>query len=256
MEKIKRIKDSTFQLSYKFPRQLYRTVPPTIISREKLMKIQGESAKERRSSCLLHPKGEQRRIGRGEEEEEKEAEEGREAKYGGGGWEEGGQTSLSGGRSGACGVRGRSGGRSIMMQRWRGCGTLELARALAIGRSANHSFGNNRLHTLHTKDIHASLSKNRPDPGAASPPISTYDPETSSISPSTNPLSSLFHFRFQPDPDVPSLSTTRKKESTRPHVREFTRPMDNNDLSSPILSNLFRTRQIFGQWNRASQEYV
>lgn len=38
------------------------------------------------------------------------------------------------------------------MQRWRGCGTLELARALAIGRSANHSFGNNRLHTLHTKD--------------------------------------------------------------------------------------------------------
>lgn len=52
----------------------------------------------------------------------------------------------------ACGVRGRSGGRSIMMQRWRGCGTLELARALAIGRSANHSFGNNRLHTLHTKD--------------------------------------------------------------------------------------------------------
>lgn len=191
-----------------------------------------------------------------EEEEEKEAEEGREAKYGGGGWEEGGQTSLSGGRSGACGVRGRSGGRSIMMQRWRGCGTLELARALAIGRSANHSFGNNRLHTLHTKDIHASLSKNRPDPGAASPPISTYDPETSSISPSTNPLSSLFHFRFQADPDVPSLSTTRKKESTRPHVREFTRPMNNNDLSSPILSNLFRTRQIFGQWNRASQEYV
>lgn len=38
------------------------------------------------------------------------------------------------------------------MQRWRGGGTLELARALAIGRSANHSFGNNRLHTLHTKD--------------------------------------------------------------------------------------------------------
>lgn len=91
-----------------------------------------------------------------------------------------------------------------MMQRWRGCGTLELARALAIGRSANHSFGNNRLHTLHTKDIHASLSKNRPDPGAASPPISTYDPETSSISPSTNPLSSLFHFRFQ-DPIQTSL---------------------------------------------------
>lgn len=41
--------------------------------------------------------------------------------------------------------------RNIMMQRWRGGGTLELARALAIGRSANHSFGNNRLHTLHTK---------------------------------------------------------------------------------------------------------
>lgn len=51
-------------------------------------------------------------------------------------------------RENTAGVRGDS----IMMQRWRGGGTLELARALAIGRSANHSFGNNRLHTLHTKD--------------------------------------------------------------------------------------------------------
>lgn len=41
-----------------------------------------------------------------------------------------------------------------MMQRWRVGGTLELARALAIGRFANHSFAlsyyNYRLHTLHT----------------------------------------------------------------------------------------------------------
>lgn len=53
-------------------------------------------------------------------------------------------------------------GDSIMMQRWRGGGTLELARALAIGRSANHSFGNNRLHTLHTKDTRET-AKNCPE---------------------------------------------------------------------------------------------
>lgn len=68
---------------------------------------------------------------------------------------------------------GESGGRSIMMQRWRGCGTLVLARALAIGRSANHSFGNNRLHTLHTKDTR-ELAKNCHEPGLLGP-ISTYD---------------------------------------------------------------------------------
>lgn len=51
-----------------------------------------------------------------------------------------------------------------MMQRWRGGGTLELARALAIGRSANHSFGNNRLHTLHTKDTRET-TKNCPEWG-------------------------------------------------------------------------------------------
>lgn len=53
-----------------------------------------------------------------------------------------------------------------MMQRWRGGGTLELARALAIGRSANHSFGNNRLHTLHTKDTREP-AKNCPEWGCS-----------------------------------------------------------------------------------------
>lgn len=57
-------------------------------------------------------------------------------------------------------------GDSIMMQRWRGGGTLELARALAIGRSANHSFGNNRLHTLHTKDTRET-AKNCPEWGCS-----------------------------------------------------------------------------------------
>lgn len=57
-------------------------------------------------------------------------------------------------------------GDSIMMQRWRGGGTLELARALAIGRSANHSFGNNRLHTLHTKDTRETV-KNCPEWGCS-----------------------------------------------------------------------------------------
>lgn len=62
----------------------------------------------------------------------------------------------------SAGVRGDS----IMMQRWRGGGTLELARALAIGRSANHSFGNNRLHTLHTKDTREP-AKNCPEWGCS-----------------------------------------------------------------------------------------
>lgn len=48
------------------------------------------------------------------------------------------------------------------MQRWRGGGTLELVRTLAIGRSTNHSFGNNRLHTLHTKDTREQPAKNCP----------------------------------------------------------------------------------------------
>lgn len=99
-----------------------------------------------------------------------EGEEGREAKYAGGGWvgwdKVGRGTDFSSVVGAACGVRGRSGGRSIMMQRWRGCGTLELARALAIGRSANHSFGNNRLHTLHTKDTREP-GKELPRTGAA-----------------------------------------------------------------------------------------
>lgn len=99
-----------------------------------------------------------------------EGEEGREAKYAGGGWvrwdKVGRGTDFSPVVGAACGVRGRSGGRSIMMQRWRGCGTLELARALAIGRSANHSFGNNRLHTLHTKDTREP-GKELPRTGAA-----------------------------------------------------------------------------------------
>ena len=96
-----------------------------------------------------------------------EGKEGREAKYAGGGWDKVGRgTDFSSVVGAACGVRGRSGGRSIMMQRWRGCGTLELARALAIGRSANHSFGNNRLHTLHTKDTREP-GKELPRTGAA-----------------------------------------------------------------------------------------
>lgn len=65
-------------------------------------------------------------------------------------------------RENSAGVRGDS----IMMQRWRGGGTLELARALAIGRSANHSFGNNRLHTLHTKDTREP-AKNCPEWGCS-----------------------------------------------------------------------------------------
>jgi len=83
-----------------------------------------------------------------------------------------GQTSRSDGRGGeeetgerewvSAGARGDS----IMMQRWRGGGTLELARALAIGRSANHSFGNNRLHTLHTKDTRET-AKNCPEWGCS-----------------------------------------------------------------------------------------
>ena len=173
-----------------------------------------------------------------EEEEEKEAEEeGREAKYGGGGWEEGGQTSLSGGRSGACGVRGRSGGRSIMMQRWRGCGTLELARALAIGRSANHSFGNNRLHTLHTKDTREPAEES-PRSGAASPPISTYDPETSS---SPLPIRSFSASFSVSKPIETSLSPRLLgKRNSSPCLYRFA---DNNDLSSP-LSNLFQSRSM------------
>lgn len=65
-------------------------------------------------------------------------------------------------RENSAGVRGDN----IMMQRWRGGGTLELARALAIGRSANHSFGNNRLHTLHTKDTR-ERAKNCPEWGCS-----------------------------------------------------------------------------------------
>lgn len=83
-----------------------------------------------------------------------------------------GQTSRSDGRGGeeeSGRERERApghGGDSIMMQRWRGGGTLELARALAIGRSANHSFGNNRLHTLHTKDTREK-AKNCPEWGCS-----------------------------------------------------------------------------------------
>lgn len=84
-----------------------------------------------------------------------------------------GQTSRSDGRGGeeeSGGERERvsagARGDSIMMQRWRGGGTLELARALAIGRSANHSFGNNRLHTLHTKDTRET-AKNCPEWGCS-----------------------------------------------------------------------------------------
>lgn len=99
---------------------------------------------------------------------------------GGGGWAKGhaeGRRSRDGGREaeggrllsdGRDGKRENAGvrGDSIMMQRWRGGGTLELARALAIGRSANHSFGNNRLHTLHTKDTREQ-AKNCPEWGCS-----------------------------------------------------------------------------------------
>lgn len=90
--------------------------------------------------------------------------------------------------------RGTGGGDSIMMQRWRGGGTLELARALAIGRSANHSFGNNRLHTLHTKDTREP-AKNCPEWGCL-------------LSPGSD---DVVHLRCQPERRLYLPATSRDK---------------------------------------------
>lgn len=135
-----------------------------------------------------------------------------------------------------------------MMQRWRGCGTLELARALAIGRSANHSFGNNRLHTLHTKDTREPAEES-PRSGAASPPISTYDPETSS---SPLPIRSFSASFSVSKPIETSLSPRLLgKRNSSSCLYRFA---DNNDLSSSlsnfIFSNLDPCNRAIFQWNR------
>lgn len=111
------------------------------------------------------------------------------------------------------GARGEGGGHSIMMQRWRGCGTLELARALAIGRSANHSFGNNRLHTLHTKESREPR-KNCREPCRGN--IRSYDPDYRSPYP-FRPASEICQRTFVRS----SFESTRKTFGLRRRAESF-----------------------------------
>ena len=114
--------------------------------------------------------------------------------------------------------------RNIMMQRWRGGGTLELARALAIGRSENHSFGNNRLHTLHTKDAR-ELAKNCPA-RQTDRPTSTFSHNPSHLVATSTPfiLNEQVKSYFSP------VSRSRNNK-----MEKFVIPEENNWSSVDVL---------------------